>query len=246
MVKSDEASASAVEVPPFSFVLRFYYSRKPVVDCKVWLVSKGLSPLIWEKTTDQGGGVIYSAEEILASIIPQPPPYPENVLLGVEDMEFLLIAGKEDVGYIKDVLKFKLNKVYDFSMKKYTEAPRLFIKFDLKDVIGAELFSSLVGQIEAWILGQSGFEIVGIEGSGTKSVTVVFKPPFISHSPISIGWMAIPPFIKGLILLVISVIVLIIVLRWSFGEYGGVAFGLGFLFLFLILALSGRRKEQYE
>lgn len=206
---------------------------------KVILCTKGLIPLKYERTADINGFVKFNVKELI----------PMEVGITSEAFKtipwlFFAYAEDTDLGFWTEVKGYELGKLYDYTLKVYEKAPTFFIKIELKDVIGAEFFSSLVAEVESKAIEMAGLTLVSVKGQGTKVITVQFQPPW-HHSPIVIVWAAVW-FILEVIAIAGAIIAILVILKWTFGEAGAaVVVGAEALIgLFLLLPLLGKKKEQ--
>lgn len=189
-------------------------------------MTKGVIPLTFSKTIGETGKVIFRAEELVPDI---------GVAL-FDKIPWLFVAyiDGSEYGIWKDQASFELGKVYTFKLKKYKKAPTFFIKLELKDVIGAEMFSNFIAEIEKAALTTAGLKVIKVTGQGTRNIEVQFQPPWQSGS-IVIDWVAVWFCIKVLTIAA-SIIAILVVAKWSFGEVGaGVAGGIGVGIVLLIL-----------
>ena len=145
----------------------------------------------------------------------------------------------------KEQAFFELGKSYDFKLKKYKEAPTFFIKMQLRDIIGAELFSNFITEVEKTALTVAGLEIMKIKGQGTRTVEIQFKPPWHS-SALVIDWVAVWFCVKVLTVAA-AIIAILIVSKWSFGEVGaGIAGGLGMAVILLVLLSAPKVAKRMK
>jgi len=195
-------------------------------------VTKGVIPLTFSKTADETGTVRYRKEELVPAI--------GEAIFNKIPWLFMAYIDNSEYAIWEEQAFFELGEVYDFKLKKYKESPTFFIKIQLKDVIGAELFSNFITEVEKSALTIAGLEVVKIKGQGTRTVEVQFRPPWQPGS-IVIDWVAIW-FILKVMAVATAIIAILVVAKWSFGEVGvGIAGGLGVaIVLFLLLAPKGR------
>ena len=122
-------------------------------------------------------------------------------------------------GVVVDDVTLRCGEIYTMKLKEYTKAPTFFLKFELKDVIGRDLFAKVLAEVEKWVLGASGFKVTKIEGEGTKALTIYFEPPWRPGSPIPlISWLVLHPAIATLLVIILALIILLVVYKWTFGE----------------------------
>lgn len=203
----------------------------PAGGANVTLVTKGVIPLTFNKVADETGTVKFNVKELV-------PAIGETIFNKIPWLFVAYINGTE-YGYWKDQAFFELGKAYEFKLKKYKEAPTFFVKIQLKDVIGAELFSNLVTEVEKTALTFAGLEVVNIKGQGTRNIEIQFKLPWKQGS-ILIDWVAVW-FILKVLAVAASIIAILVVAKWSFGEVGaGIAGGIG-IGLVLLLLLAPRK-----
>lgn len=225
MYNSDTRTITIRTVP--SDVVAFRITDRdgnPVYGANVILCTKGIIPTSHKRVTDLAGIVQFSAYELVHELPPET----------IKEIPWLFMADIPDseYAYWKDDVKFETGVLHIIKLKKYKEVPTFWIKFELKDVIGRDLFASVLTQIESWILGWAGFEITEIKGAGTKTVTIYFKPPWHS-SPFVFTLTATTGFILALIIFFGGIILLLIVAKWTFGELAA-AVGLGGIALLII------------
>jgi hypothetical protein len=235
-MKSETVTVTAGLISEYSVGFRVLKDGKPVSGATVSLCDKAVVPHLHTKSADEGGVATFD----IAELFPEYPMPPED-LVKVPWLFFAYIDGSEYAVW-KDDAKFEAGKIYDFSLKKYTSKPEFFIKLELEDVIGAELFSNFIAGVESEALKWSGLVVTGVEGSGTKTVTVRFTLPMHS-SPIVIEWAAVW-FILKVLAVALAVILVLSVSKWTFGEWAP-AVGLGLLVVVgLAIASLPKRKEE--
>lgn len=219
----------AWDVPSNSVALAIIKDGEPAVGAKVNLFTKAAVPQRFEATADVNGVALFT------NIVPLTPD-------AFKQVPWLMTAYMEDSEYAiwKDQAYFELGKEYNFKLKKYSKAPTFFTKIQLRDVIGAELFSNFVAGVEAKALETAGLEVIKIKGQGTRTVEIQFKPPWHS-SPLVISWGAVW-FIAKVLTVAAAIIAILVVLKWTFGEVGlaGVGAGLAVILALVLLAPKGR------
>lgn len=210
----------------------------PAVGAKVNLVTKGVIPARFTRTADADGTVIFSVDDILPS-----PVTPE----AFKKIPWLFMAyiDNSEHGIWKDQAFFELGKSYTFKLKKYKEVPTFFVKMQLRNIIGAELFSNLVTEVEKTALESAGLEVIKVKGQGTRTVEIQFKPPW-HGSPLVIEW-AEAWFCIKVLTVAAAIIAILVVSKWSFGEVGvGVAGGLGMAIIILALLSAPKVVKRRE
>jgi len=207
---------------------------KPCPGAEVTLCTKGVLPISKSRTTDESGAVVFSSFDIIPEL-PSTEVWKGNWLF--------FVSADPDYGFWKDNAIFTPGKSYTFALKRYKEAPKFFIKMELKDVIGAELFGQVVASVEETALGWAGLEVIKVEGKGTRTITVVFSPPWHS-SPIVIEWAAVW-FILKVLAVAGAIIAILVVYKWTFGEWAApLAMGLGLAAIVALLLLTRRKEEE--
>ncbi|MBA7652605.1 hypothetical protein ES703_60440 [subsurface metagenome] len=229
MYNSDTRTITIMAVP--SDVLAFRVVDKngnPVYGANVTLCSKGIIPTSFTRVTDLAGIVQFSGYDLTNGQLP-----PE----AIKEIPWLFMANipNSEYAYWKDEIKFNTGILHLIKLKEYTKVPTFWIKIELRDIIGAELFSNLIADVESAALGWAGMEVVEIKGKGTRVITVSFKPPF-HESPVVIEWAAVW-FIARVLAVTVAIISIIYVLKWSFGEAFAPVIGGGLLIALLIGAL---------
>lgn len=206
----------------------------PAAGANVTLVTKGVIPLTFSKTADETGIVRYRKEELV-------PAIGEAIF---DKIPWLFMANISNSEYAiwKDQAFFELGEAYDFKLKKYKEAPTFFVKIQLRDIIGAELFSNFITEIEKTALTVSGLEVIKVKGQGTRTVEIQFRPPW-HNSALVIDWVAVW-FCVRVLTVAAAIIAILVVSKWSFGEIGaGIAGGIGIGVLLLILLSAPKRGK---
>jgi len=207
----------------------------PAAGATVELCPKDLPiSMRYTKVADEQGKVNFTVYDICATIGVEAC----KELLKTKKWLFWAYINSSEFGVWKDDAVYELGKEYTYTLKKYTTAPEFFIKFELKDVFGAELWSNLITGVEQAALTISGLKVTNIEGQGTKTVTIHFNPPWSEHSPIAILFGATTNFIIAVAILLGGIITLALVLRWSFGEVGGAILTGGALLVLGVVALA--------
>lgn len=220
--------------------MRFIITKDslPAGGASVALVTKGVIPMMFQKTADETGTVKFNISEVGPNVV----GFPSETLFNKIPWLFMAYINGSEYGVWKDQAFFELGKAYNFKLKKYKEAPTFFVKIQLKDIIGAELFSNFVTEVEKIALTSAGLEVVNIKGQGTRTVEVQFKPPWQPGS-IVIDWVAVW-FILKVLAVAASIIAILVVAKWSFGEIGaGIAGGVGIGILLLVLLASAKKGE---
>jgi len=187
--------------------------NKPLAGAKVTIMDKGLSPKTITKETDSEGVARFNIFDFILVYGIQ------VTLIGIPQPWLILAYQPESpYGAWKDEVRLQWGKQQLYTLKHYTEVPTFYMKFTLKDIIGRDLFASVIAAIEQFMLGWAGFKVTKVKGQGTNSLTIYFQPPFTESSPISVvGFAAIPAWQIALILLLVG-IVFLVVLKWTFGE----------------------------
>jgi len=200
-------------------------------------VTKGVIPLTFSKTADETGTVRYGAEELVPAI--------GEAIFNKIPWLFMANISNSEYAIWKEQAFFELGESYDFKLRKYKEAPTFFVKIQLRDIIGAELFSNFITEIEKTALTVAGLEIIKIKGQGTRTVEIQFKPPWHS-SALVIDWVAVWFCVKVLTVAA-AIIAILVVAKWSFGEVGaGIGLGLGVILLLLLAAPKVTRRRKGE
>lgn len=198
-------------------------------------MTKGVVPLTFSKTADETGTVRYGKEELV-------PAIGEAIF---NKIPWLFMANISDSEYAiwKDQAFFELGEVYDFKLKKYKEAPTFFLKIQLRDIIGAEIFSNFVIEVEKAALAAAGLEVVKIKGQGTRTVEIQFRPPWHS-SALVIDWVTVWFCVKVLTVAT-AIIAILVVSKWTFGEVGaGIAGGIGIGIILLALLSAPKMAKR--
>jgi len=218
----------AWSVPSDTVAFTILKDGVPAAGAKVNLFTKGVIPQGFSATADTEGRVLFT------DIVPVSPA-------AFKEIPWLLTAYLEDSEYAvwKDQVKFELGQGYDFSLKKYKEAPTFSVKIQLRDIIGAEYFSNFIAGVQEKALETAGLEVVKVSGQGTRTVEVQFKPPWHS-SALVISWAAVW-FIAKVLTVAASIIAILVVLKWTFSEVTPVGAGLGIVLLLLLAASKGRK-----
>ena len=223
-------------IPEDSIGFKITRNGEPVEGANVTLCTKGLIPVSFSRVTDASGRVIFSIYDLIDEYVPVPPE-------AIKDVPFLFMADIPDseYGVWKDDVKFEGGKLYAFKLKRYTKVPTFFIKYELRETIGRDLFSDMITRVESWALGWAGFKVTKVEGVGTRFVTIHFQPPWSEHSPFAFALTASITFVIALIVFFVGIIAVILVLDWKFGEWAPAVAGLG-LIVILVLAAAAAAK----
>jgi len=236
----DEFTFRTVEaiVPATSIGIRILKDKEPVGGCEVCLTMKAPLPTSWTKVTNPDGVATFTAYELTnGKIVPE----------AVSEIPFLVLAAipESNYGVWEDEAKFKLGELATFTLKEYKEVPTFFVRYHLRDVIGRDLFASLVAKVEEWALGWAGFKVTKIEGVGTSEVTVWFQPPW-HEAPLVVALLASKAFIIAMVVLVVGIIAILVVLKWTFGEWAPPIVGLGLVVLLVVgaMVLAPRVKRE--
>jgi len=212
-------SVAVPEIPEEYVGVRVLLGGRPVSGATVSIISKGVVPVkLFEKTTDESGVAMFNVREMLEELLEM--AVPDELLESIEEQDFLLFAYVDGspYGYWKDDARFKLGEVKAVSLKEYARVPTFFVKFYLKDVVGAEVFSRILSAIEQQLLPRfAGVEVVKVEGEGTRELTIYFRPPF-ERGSIIIHFSASKGFVIGLTVLIVGIIGTLVLARWAFGE----------------------------
>jgi len=224
-------------VPPNNLAFKVVRNGNPVYGANVTLCSKGVLPTSFIRVTDPAGIVMFTAYDITDGNIP-----PQ----AVKEIPWLFMSNIPDseFAYWKDNVKFDTGKFNLITLKEYTKVPTFWVKIQLRDIIGMELFSNLVAELEESALDWAGMEVIEVKGRGTRTVTVYFKPPF-HESPVVVEWAAVW-FILKVLAVAGAIIAILVILKWSFGEafapvVGSIAI-LGLLLLIMIAAPPAVKK----
>jgi len=216
-----------VEVPETAGVtFRILKDGEPVQGAVVNLCDKSLSPVKYSGVTDENGEAVCYPQlrsPLVLLWLPSPIIIPPDAKSIFEATDWLFIAYIPNSEYAvwRDNVRFKCGETYTFSLRRYAKAPEFFIKMELSDVIGSELFGIIAAEIQRVTLQFAGLNVTRIEGEGTRTITVYFTPPFSEHSPIVIDWGAVW-FILEVIAVVVGIIAVLYVVRWTFGESAAV------------------------
>ena len=211
------------------------YEDKPVEGATVSLMLKVPMPTLKTAKTDADGLAVFPVGDL----------FPPEVPIGCAELPYvkwnvMSFVDESPKGVVVDDVTLRCGETYTTKLKEYTEAPTFFLKFELKDVIGRDLFAKVLAEVEKWILGASGFKVTKIEGEGTKALTIYFQPPWRPGSPIPfISWLALHPNITALLLILYFILAILIVVRWTFGEKAGeiIKKGLDILLLAIIASI---------
>lgn len=212
MYNSDTKTITIRTVP--SDVVAFRVVDKdgnPVYGANVTLCNKGIIPNSFDRVTDLAGIVMFSVYDIVPPILQHPDAFkkvPWLFMANIPDSEY---------AYWKDNVNFNLGELNLIKLKKYTEVPTFWIKIELRDIIGVELFSNLVAEVEKVALDWAGMEVVEVKGKGTRTVTVYFKPPWYEGS-IVVTWIAAKIFILKVLVVAGAIIAILLIIEWKFGE----------------------------
>ena len=214
-------------VPSDALAFRILRNSNPVEGADVVLCTKGIIPLSFTRVTDEGGVALFSGYDITGGQIP---------LEAIKEIPWLFMASIPESEYAvwNDNVRFDVGKLHEIKLKKYTKPPVFFVKIELRDLIGAELFSSFIAEVEKAALGWAGLEVVDVTGVGTRLVTVYFQPPW-HESPIVVEWGTVW-FILKVLAVAGAIIAVLYMLKWTFGEKTAEVVGGGFL---LLLVLGG-------
>lgn len=195
-------------------------------------MTKGVVPLTFSKIADETGTVRYGKEELVPAI--------GEAIFNKIPWLFMANINNSEYAVWKEQAFFELGESYDFKLRKYKEVPTFFVKIQLRDIIGAELFSNFITEVERTALTVAGLEVVKIKGQGTRTVEVQFKPPWHS-SALVIDWVAVW-FILKVMTVAAAIVAILVVSKWTFGEVGaGVAGGIGLAIVFLALLSTPKR-----
>lgn len=225
-------------------IFKVTYDGKPVENAIVELITKSLPVVKYTLPQTNNYGI---TSLNVYEIAPETVSYDYELLKNwFKEQKWLIWAYKDnsDIAYWKCDVSFEIEKEYELTLKKYTKEPTFFITFELKDVIGAELFGSLLVEIEKLQLQFQGLKVTKIEGSGTKKITIYFIPPFEKHSPLTIMFSATTGFVIAVITLVAGIISTFILLKWIFGESAPAIASVALLIVGLSLLLYERRKKE--
>ena len=222
--------------------VRVFKNTTPAEGAQVSLTTEAVSPVTFTKWTDADGFILWRYSELGLRFAP-----------ALEAVKWLVCMSipETDYGFWKRSVTFKLGTLTSYKLKRYTTIPTFYTRFELRDVIGRDLFADLLTRIQEWSLTQAGFELVEVKGVGTRAVTVYFKPPWIEESPIAIPAAAtalggVPGWIIGLILLALVIIALLIVIKWVFGEVAAVVVAGGMIIVILILLILLTKRPAIE
>ncbi len=218
---------NAWSVPSDTLAFTILKDGEPAAGAKVNLITKAAVPQKFETTADVEGRALFT------NIVPVTAD-------AFKLIPWLLTAYIEETEYAawQDQAYFELGQEYEFKLKKYKEAPTFFVKLQLRDIIGVEVFSNLVTQIQTKALETAGLEVVGVTGQGTRTVEIRFKPPWHS-SPLVISWTAV-----WFIASILTLIAFLVVLKWAFGEVARAGAGLAALAVaVLILTKMPKRRK---
>jgi len=234
---------------------RILRDGKPVEGAVVNLCDKSLNPVKYSAITDENGLVAFYPSlmsplvlfPIVPPILPPPtiiPPEAKNVFEATEWF-FVAYIPNSEYAVWQDNVKFKCGETYTYSLKRYSKAPELYIRIECSDIIGSELFGTLVARIQSVALQFAGLRVTRIEGEGTKKVTIYFSPPFSEHSPIVIDWAAVW-FILKVLAVFLAIVGVLYFVKWTFGEAappiaGGALLVLG---LFALAALKPPERRE--
>ncbi len=155
--------------------------------------------------------------------------------------EWLLMAymDGEAYGFVKDGFELAFGHQIEITLKEYKAAPEFEINIQLRDIIGTEIWSNLAVAVEKAALEYSGLKVTSIEGAGTKNLKIKFVPPWRLGS-IHIYWSAV-----WFIFAILSLVVSIVVFKWTFGESAGAvaSIGGGSLKVMGLVILAGKGKK---
>lgn len=216
--------------------------NKPASNVNVTVVSKDVVPRQVSHTTDESGIALFDYWE-LTGTDPSQSADPEKF----KTIPWLFMAFQNDseYGVWKDDVKFALEQSYSYALKKYDKVPTFFLKLELRDIVGVEVWSRVVAVVEEVAAKFSGLNVTEISGQNSRFITVKFQPP-VHQSPIVINWSAV-----WFILEVLAVVLFLVVLRWTFGEVGAMIVGggailLAFMLLGGLAGVKGKERERYE
>ena len=190
------------------------YKDKPMEGATVSLMLKGPMPTLKTAKTDADGLAVFPVHNL----------FPPDVPIGCAELPYvkwnvMAFVDESPKGVIVDDMTLRCGETYTMKLKEYTKAPTFFLKFELRDVIGRDIFAKVLAEVEKWALGAAGFKVTKIEGEGTKVLTIYFQPPWRPGSPIPlISWLVVHPAITAFLLVILGLIILLIVLKWTFGE----------------------------
>ncbi len=234
MKGSEERTLTIPLLPEDSIGFKIFKDGEPVEGARVTLCTKDLLPATFSKTTDSNGRVIFHSTEITPPEIHLPCEFLKNV-------SWLIFANVPESEYSvwKDNVTIECGKLYTYKLKKYTKPPTFFLKLEIRDIIGAELFSNLVAEVQKTALDWAGMEVTKVEGQGTRFITIHFRPPF-HESPIIVEWAAVW-FILKVIAVAGAIIAILVVLKWYFGELAP-AVGIGIIVILALAAAAAGAK----
>jgi len=195
------------------------------------------------KTTDEYGEAYFWHSELTLVVLGDPTADKWIIMADIPNSEY---------GYIKSDFTLSISvtqgQLLQATLKHYKEVPTLYIRFTMKDVIGADLWASLITSINNWLLSWAGYKIVGVEGQGTNTITIKFQPPWSASSPFAITITATALGVAALVILIVGIIAVLVVLKWTFGEWAAPIAG-GIILLLLIPALAAlvpKKEERKE
>jgi len=244
MVKSETIAVDATgafipELGPTEVGFVVMYNDEPVEGATVSLISKTLSPQIFQAVTDANGFAKFDTREL----------YPPEIHFPCEffkEEKWLLAVHVEgsDLAYFADDWSGECQMAYYIKLEKYTTVPTFYVEFETRDILGADLFAKIASEIEAWALKQEGFTDVRVEKVSDTVFRVYFKPPWSKESPLVIFFGATWSFVIALVLFVVA-LGLIYLIGWKFGRKTVVAIaGIGILLLLFLILLAIKPKER--
>lgn len=241
-MEDKKITINLISIPEDAVAFKILLKDKaPAIRAKVVLCTKGLLPLTYERTADIDGFIKFNVKELIPMGVSVTPELFKTI-----PWLFFAYAEGTDLGFWTEVKGYELGKLYTCTLKLYKEAPTFFVKIELKDIAGAELFGNLVAAVESEAIKMAGLKLISVKGQGTKAITVQFQPPW-HHSPLVVEWAAVW-FIIKVLAVAGAIIAILVVLKWTFGEVGAaVAVGAEILIaLLLLLPLLGKKKEGKE
>lgn len=189
----------------------------PAYNCDVTLANKTGVPMAHTKNTGSNGYVDFTGTDL--------------VPLDLSYLFFAYIDNSPHGYYIDNFTTTnKFGNITEIRLKEYTKPPELFLKIEMNQVVGSELFGEILSKITQASLQFSGLEVTKVTGEGTRIITIYFTPPWSTGS-VHIVWSAV-----WFILSVLTLIGLLLVLKWTFGE-AAPAIAIGGIGAVLILGL---------
>jgi len=234
--KSEEKSLSVSvwSVPEDCLVVRVKHpeTKEPVQGANVVMMAETWDAPSIGKTTDEYGEAYFWHSELTLVVLGDPTADKWIIMADIPASEY---------GYIKSDFTLSISttqgQLLQATLKHYKEVPTLYIKFTMKDVIGADLWASIITTVNNWILSWAGYTIVSTEGQGTNTITIKFKPPWSASSPFAITLTATALGVAALVILIVGIIAVLVVSKWTFGEWTAPIVG-GIILLLLIPALA--------